>query len=230
MLCSPRGPSTQLDEVAGKLNSEYALTIEFDERERQEIWLQLALVGGLIERESQRPDANSVAAEMLKLQADCEHFLQLFGPFRGGIWRRDDAQFAAAAAVLELLAINPEIGSHDAAHRVLERFMTTAEQFRQASAVARMEVQGVHGKPGRNRLKWHDAFTSMLVGIAERKQIKVVLSLDRGGGDLSTFLRLAELMEEFLPEEVRARSQSARVKRLHRSRKRLAERLGHKPL
>jgi len=69
----------------------------------------------------------------------------------------------------------------------------------------------------------------MLVGIAERKQIKVVLSLDRGGGDLSTFLRLAELMEEFLPEEVRARSQSARVKRLHRSRKRLAERLGQKP-
>jgi hypothetical protein len=222
MLCSPEGHSTQLDEVAGKLSFKFGVAIQFDELERQEIWEQLAYVCGLIELEEQRPDVDSVIVKILKLQAGCEHVLQLFTPFRGGFGRRDVAEFAAAVTVLERLAINPEIGSRDAAHAVLERFMTTAEQIGQACAVARMEVQGVRGKPGRERLEWHDAFTSVLVGIAERKQIKVVMSLDRGGGDISAFLRLAELMEEFLPKRVRAPSESARAMRLHRSRRRLA--------
>lgn len=42
MLWSPDGYSTQLDKLAGKLSFEFGFAIQFDERERQEIWLELS--------------------------------------------------------------------------------------------------------------------------------------------------------------------------------------------
>ena len=142
---------------------------------------------------------------------------------REGFARAHD--LAVSGQVVQILALNPNIGSAATAHVYLSDFCQRADTLASACRVAMSTLQSKKGKGGKIRYDWYGEFTAILVEICKQNKIEPTVGIDsitsEPVGGLSV---LASAFERLLLPNMRSPTASAMVKRLQRS----LERIGQK--
>jgi SAM-dependent methyltransferase len=142
--------------------------------------------------------------------------------FLGGLETgiRTDIEIAVSSRVLNLIALDPTIGSMDSAQELLSSFCRDAERISHVCSVAAADLPSRPDKRGRKAKGWYDSFTALLLNVAEKAGIRPTLYRDRNADDDTPkgwLLDAAQQVETFLPKEMRSPSDEARYKRLERS-------------
>jgi ubiquinone/menaquinone biosynthesis C-methylase UbiE len=137
------------------------------------------------------------------------------GGFETGI--RTDIEIAISSRVLNLMALDPTIGSK--ARELLSSFRRDAERIAHVCNVAAADLPRGPSKRGRKALDWYDSFSALLLDVAEKAKIRPTLYKDRDIDDAPKgwLLDAARQVETFLPKEMRSPGDEARYKRLERS-------------
>jgi hypothetical protein len=121
-----------------------------------------------------------------------------------------------------MLASDPDVGSIDLAHELIDAFKENAARISSACLGAYADLTSRASKDGRDALGWYDEFTSLLMEIAKKAGIEPNLNKDRDSQKRGGWLfQAAQALEPFLHRYMRSPSPEACGKRLERSRKRL---------
>ena len=211
-----------LNHVVEPLNMTFGLNITFEPDMQKEIFFALSAVRGRYAQERDRPDIADVVARLRKLKAALDTATGILSALQPGFSQTDEKTRVAVGTLIELLAINPEVGSPAKAHETIAAFLTLSDYLAEACAINVEVLRRIRGEPGRPQYDWYDEFTDLLWAIAHRFGIKPSIETDRITGERKgPFLMLALLMEEFLLPEMRSTGPDACAKRLERSLRRL---------
>ena len=211
-----------LNHVAEQLNTTFGLDVVFEPDMQTEIFFALSAVRGRYAQERGRPDVADVVARLRKLKAALDQATGILSALQPGFSRADDKTRVAVGTLIELLAINPEVGSPAKAHDTVATFLKLSNYLAEACAINVEELRRIRGEPGRPQYDWYDEFTDLLWAIAHHFGIKPTIETDRITGERKgPFLMLALLMEGFLLPEMRSSGPVTCAKRLERSLRRL---------
>jgi hypothetical protein len=191
----------------------------YDEASIHQLYLKLAAVYGAWFAQEAAKHVTPVAQALRKAGADLREVVTLFSGHETGF--RTGVEIEAASQLKRILALDPTVGSIDAAYQSVHSLVKLAEKVSHACLEAYVELtNGNIG--GRDKLDWYDNFTALLLEIASRVGIKPSLNKDRETGLRGGWLlKAAQTLEPFLDPHMRSPSPEACGKRLERSRKRL---------
>jgi hypothetical protein len=192
-----------------------------DDAVRHYYWTLGAVIGRWVQEE-QRLEAEPVKRALLTTAKNLGEVATLLGGLETGI--HSDMEIAVASRVARLLSMDPTVGSELKADELLRAFRQEAARVARVCLVAVADLPETSGKHGRRPHKWYDAFTALLLSIAEKAGLEPTLRKDRTTGTPNGWLLEAALaLEAFLDRLMRSPSAEACFKRLERSRARLRD-------
>jgi hypothetical protein len=193
---------------------------EFSQSDVDEIYWHLARIIGQWSAEQDRPDIAPLAKTLKVMGRQLEAMSGILRGHETGLRDRHDIEIVSQLA--SLLALDPEIGSRDQAHELIDRFRRDAAKLSHACLIAADDLKRQVGKSGRPPLDWHHDFAALLRAIAAKAGIKPSLHKDRISNERGGWLPDAALaLETFLHPDMRSSGAEARGKRLDRSKSRL---------
>jgi hypothetical protein len=204
-------------ELKGAL-SELCGGMTFDNVVVDEYYMQLALLIGEWMSEKARLETSPVKKALLTLAENLTAASTSLGGFETGF--RESLEIEITSRVQNLLALDPTIGSPDAARDRLHSFRRDADTIAHACMIAAFDLPSGPGKRGPKEKDWYGSFTELLLKIAKKANIRPTLYQDRAGGKTPLkgwLLDAARQLETFLPAEMHSPSDVARYKRLERS-------------
>ena len=212
-IVSPWRDQTELRQVLSDLCGGYA----FDDVSIQKYYFALSGIIDAWWSEKERLEAEPVA----KLLRASARNLSAVAPLLAGreTGFRNDTEIAVTTRVLEIMSMNPAIGSQEAAQELLRSFRQNSELIAHVFHVVAADLPTHAEKRGAKKKSWYDNFTALLLDIAEQTDIKPTL-YNRGSDNKSLkgwLLDASRLLETFLPKEMRSTSDQGRYKRLERS-------------
>lgn len=182
-----------------------------------------SLIGGWLSEQS-RLETSPVKNGLLTLAKNLAEVASLLAGLGTGI--RSDLEIETTSRVLNLLALNPAIGSPESAREMLGAFRHDADSVSHACLIAAFDLPSGPEKRGQKKKEWYNSFTRLLLTIAEDTGIRPTLYKDRDADHESLkgwLLDAARELETFLQVEMRSPSDVARYKRLERSKARLGK-------
>jgi len=182
-----------------------------------------SLIGGWLSEQS-RLETAPVKNALLTLAKNLSEASALLSGLATGI--RNNLETEITSRILNLLALNPAIGSSESAREMLDTFRQDADGISHASLIAAFDLPSGPEKRGQKKKEWYTSFTRLLLTIAEDAGIRPTLYKDRHADHESLngwLLDAARELETFLPVEMRSPSDVARYKRLERSKARLGK-------
>jgi len=189
---------------------------DFDKSTVHECYLNLASLIGAWQSERLRLSAELIRKTLLKAAKDLCDTSRMLSGLEPGI--RSDIETAISSRVLNLLALDPSLGSKASPSQWLRSFRLDAERIAHVCTIAAVELPRHPDDRGRRPLDWYDSFTVMLLDIAEKADVRPTLyARGSGGRPRGWLLDAAGQLETFLPKEMRSPSEEARYKRLRRS-------------
>jgi len=200
----------------------------FDDVAIHQHYMTLASLIGSWLSEQARLETSPVKNALLTMAKNLSEASAVLSGTETGI--RSDVEIAVASRVLNLMALNPTIGSADSARALLGSFRRNADSISHTCIVAAADLPSRPDKRGRKAKDWYDSFTTLLLGIAEKAGIRPTLYKDRTAPSepLSGWLLdAARGFETFLPAEMRSPSDVARYKRLERGKANLGKTRRH---
>lgn len=144
----------------------------------------------------------------------------LLGGLETGL--RTGLEIAVASHIVNLMAIDPTIGSKDSAQKLLTTFRRDAERISHVCRIAAADLPRRPDKRGAKQKDWYDRFTALLLSLAEKAHLRPTLH-GREAVPKGWLLDAAREFESFLPKEMRCPSDVARRKRLERSKDNLRQ-------
>jgi hypothetical protein len=133
------------------------------------------------------------------------------------VLRGTDTGFHESFEIEIALRIREHFKSSDSCDRL--------RNLAQASLAAAKELERTKGRSGRKSIDWFDAYTQILVDVADMNGIRATIVNDRSTGvPIGRFFDIASAMEMLLEPRMRAPSPGALGKRLSRSLARLSHR------
>jgi hypothetical protein len=188
-----------------------------------ELYLNLAAIIGQWMLEQQRLEVSSVAGSLLSTARSLNEASLILGGFETGF--HSDLEIAVASRIAQYFALLPGVNSLAEAQELISSFRQEAARIAHVCMVARADLPNRPEKLGRRALQWYDAFTALLLQIAEKADLEPTLSKDRITGVRSGWLfEAAQALEAFLYPEMRSPSAEACGSRLDRSKRRLRRR------
>jgi hypothetical protein len=185
-----------------------------------EIYLSLGSIIGQWMSEEQRLEVSSVAGSLLSTAKSLNEAVRTLGGFETGL--HSDLEIAVATRIAKYLALVPGVSSLTEAQELISSFRQEAARIAHVCMVARADLPNRPEKLGRRALHWYDAFTALLLQIAEKADLEPTLGKDRITGVRSGWLfEAAQALEAFLYPEMRSPSAEACGSRLDRSKRRL---------
>jgi hypothetical protein len=148
----------------------------FDEAAAHQLYLKLGAIIGQWSSEQERLEVSPVAKALRSLANNLSEASRLLGGLETGI--RSDLELAVASRVANLLSMDPTIHSQSG-KELLTSFCAEADRIAHVCLVAAAELPQAPGARGRWEYKWYDAFTALLLQIAEKAGVKPTLSKDR---------------------------------------------------
>jgi hypothetical protein len=186
-----------------------------DKVAEHELYLKLGTIIGRWSAEQQRLEGSTVAKALLSTAQKLNEVSRLLAGIETGI--RSDLEIAVASRVANLLSMDPTVGGQSG-QDLLRSFRVEADRMAHVCLVAAADLPQGPGKRGRRAHKWYDAFTSLLLQIAEMAGITPALKKDRITKVRSGWLLdAAQALETFLDPFMRSPSSEACGKRLERS-------------
>ncbi len=186
-----------------------------DEAAVHELYWKLGEIIGLWSREQERLETAPVAKAFLSIANSLTESSRLLRGLETGF--RSNVETAVASRVINLLSMDPTIGLQSP-QDLLRSFCAEADRIAHVCLVAAADLPQAPGKRGRWAHKWYDAFTALLLQIAEKAGLEPTLRKDRTTRDRSGWLLDAALVfETFLDPLMRSPSSEACGKRLERS-------------
>jgi hypothetical protein len=210
-------PCRDQAELKGAL-SELCGGMTFEDVVVHEYYVQLALLIGEWLAEQARLETSPVKKALITLAENLTAASASLGGLEIGF--RDSLEIETTARVHNLLALDPSVGSPDAARDLLHSFKRYADTIAHACMIAGFDLPSGPGKRGRKEKDWYGSFTELLLKIAKKASIRPMLYQDRAVDRPSVkswLLEAARELESFLPAEMRSQSDVARYKRLQRS-------------
>ena len=183
-----------------------------------------SLIGGWLS-EKARLETSPVKKALLTIAKNLNEASALISGTETGF--RSDIEIAVASRVLDLMALNPTIGSLDSARAMLGSFRRHADSVSHTCIVAAADLPSCPEKRGRKVKNWYDLFLKLLLGIAEKAGIRPTLYHDREGRPAAGWLLDAARELETFPAEMRSPSDVARYKRLERGKANLGKKRRH---
>jgi len=182
-----------------------------------------SLIGGWLSEQS-RLETSPVKNALLTMAKNLSQASALLSGLETGI--RSNLETEITSRILNLLAMNPAIGSPESALVMLGALRQDADTVSHACLIAAFDLPSGPEKRGQKKKEWYTSFTKLLLTIAEDAGIRPTLYKDRHPDHESLngwLLDAARELETFLPVEMRSPSDVARYKRLERSKARLRE-------
>lgn len=208
---TPRRPERELKTVLCDLGVAQAL----DEAAVRDLYWELGTIIGKWSREKERVEASLVAKALLSMANNLSEVSQLLGGLEEGI--RSDLEIAVASRVTNLLSMDPTMRS-ESAQELLRSFRAEADRISHVCLVAAADLPQTPSERGRSAHKWYDAFTALLLQLAEKAGLEPTLRKDRKTRIRSGWLLDAALaLETFLDRLMLSPSSEACGKRLERS-------------
>jgi hypothetical protein len=192
---------------------------EFDDRSVNRYYVTLASFIGVWSSERRDPEAKSIEKKILEIADNLRDASASLAGLETGL--RTDIETAASSRILNLMALDPTIGSKDAARELLETFRRNAERIAQFCGEAVAGLPTGPDRRGRKVHEWYDSFTKLLLDVAEKAGKRPTLHRHLDDTPKGWRLDSAGQIETFLPREMRSPSDEARYKRLERSKNRL---------
>jgi hypothetical protein len=191
----------------------------FDEAAAHELHFKLGAIIGEWSIEQQRLEASAVEKALLSTAQNLKEASRLLRGLETGI--RSALEIAVASRVVGLLSMDPTIGVQSG-QGLLRSFCEEADRVAHVCLVAVADLPQAPGERGRRAHIWYDAFTVLLLQIAEKGGLKPTLRKDRVTRVRSGWLLdAAQALEPFLDPLMRSPSSEACGKRLERSLSRL---------
>jgi hypothetical protein len=218
-VASPLRDEGELHLVLSDLHVGHA----FDPTAVHQLYLNLASIIGQWMSEQQRLDVSSVAGSLLSTAKSLNEAVLTLGGLETGL--HSDLEIAVATRIAKYLALVPGVSSLTEAQELISSFRQEAARIAHVCMMARADLPNRPEKLGRRALHWYDAFTALLLQIAEKADLEPTLRKDRITGVRSGWLfEAAQALEAFLHPEMRSPSAEACGSRLDRSRRRLRPR------
>lgn len=198
--------------------SELCPGTSFDDAVVSEYYMELAsIISGWV-AEQARLEASPVRKALLTLAKDLNAASALLSGSQTG--ERSDLEIEITSRVEKLMALNPAIGSREAARDRLGSFTRDAEIISHACLIAAFVLPSAPERRGPKRKDWYHSLTRLLVSIAKQAGVEPTLYKDRSedrSPEKGWLLDAARALETFLPREMRSPSDVARYKRLERA-------------
>jgi len=218
-MVSPLRDEEELKRVLSDLRVDHVLS----PAAVHEIYLSLASIIGQWMSEQQRLEVSSVAGSLLSTAKSLNEAVLTLGGLETGL--HSDLEIAVATRIAKYLAHEPGVKSLGEAQELISSFRREAARIAHVCMVARADLPNRPEKFGRRALHWYDAFTALLLQIAEKADFEPTLGKDRITGVRSGWLfEAAQALEAFLDPEMRSPSAEACGSRLDRSKRRLRRR------
>ena len=215
-LHSPVRTESELKKIVSGLCNEH----EFDDNSIHKYYFTLASIIGDWQSEQERLDTKLVKNAFLAMADNLSEASDLLGGLETGL--RTGIQIAVASHIMNLMAIDPTIGSKDSAQKLLYTFRREAECISHVCRIAAADLPSRHDKRGAKQKDWYDKFTALLVSLAQKADLRPTLH-GREAVPKGWLLDAARELESFLPKEMRCPSDVARRKRLERSKDNLRQ-------
>ena len=217
----------EIVQIERELKNKFRIRGHWSNSARQEIFMRLGFAVGRHHQQAERPTNKQVAMRVRGVVKAVDHIQEILGREAGGFMTMDPVANEAWFRLMNYLGLNPLIGTREKAGLVALDWCRNLEDLRHACELVLLELKEIKGEQHRDTLVAYDDFVKALLFAASKLRIRPTVSEDRiKGQPTGPFYRLAELMEQFLPGELKSPSHSARRKRLERSQARL---LGQKP-
>jgi hypothetical protein len=142
-----------------------------------EIYLSLASIIGQWMSEEQRLEVSSVAGSLLSTAKSLNEAVLTLGGFETGL--HSDLEIAVATRIAKYLALVPGVSSLTEAQELISSFRQEAARIAHVCMVARADLPNRPEKLGRRALHWYDAFTALLLQMAEKANLEPTLGKDR---------------------------------------------------
>jgi hypothetical protein len=213
---TPRRTEGELKSVLSDLGLEQVL----DDAATHQLYWKLGAIIGQWSREQERLEVSPVAKAFRSVANNLSEASRFLEGLEDGI--HSSLEIAVSSRVANLLSADPTLGSQSGGE-VLRSFGAEADRIAHVCLVAAAELPQAPGKRGRWKYDWYDAFTALLLQIAEKAGVEPALGKDRITQARSGWLLEAALaFETFLDSYMRSPSSEACGKRLERSLRRLA--------
>jgi hypothetical protein len=208
---TPRQTEGELKSVLRNLGVAQAL----DEAAVNKLFWKLGEVIGQWSSEQERLEVSPVAQAFRSIANNLSQTSRLLRGLETGI--RSDLEIAVSSRVADLLSMEPTIHSRSA-QDILRSFCADADRIAHVCLVATVDLPQGPAERGRRAHKWYDAFTALLLQIANKAGVAPTLRKDRITRVRSGWLLDAALsLENFLDPLMRSPSSEACGKRLERS-------------
>ena len=215
-LSTPQDGFEKLEQVLSQLN----IRELFGEPDIVRLRVDLAHVVGMWAAEEERLKVAAIASKLRSLGRNLAEASTILRSGEGGLQRRD--LFETSVHLEEYLALEPTVGTIQKARELLAGFAGEAAKIAHACMVAASGLESQPGERGRPAHQWYDAFTSILLDLAARAQVKPTLGRNGTTGEWRGWLlQAAQSFETLLPPHMRSQSAEACAKRLNRSRRRI---------
>jgi hypothetical protein len=203
-------------------------THAFSDSAVQDFYGALSIVVGKWFSEQQRVEVSPVAKSLRSMGISFDEAARTLRGHQTGF--HTNVEIEIVSQIKNYLALDPTIGSVEKADDLITPLQRDAVKLARACLVAASDLASQPAAPGRTRLGWHDAFTELLLKIAQTAGVVPTLGKDRIRGERTGWLfRAAQDLESFLWPEMRSPTPEACWKRLERSKARITKRVGQNP-
>ena len=211
----------ELDERAlRRALSELGASKAFDDADIHELYIRIGEIHGAWLLEQEAAEVEPVAKALRSTARNLIEASKLLSGHESGI--RTHVEIEATSATVRILALDPSVGSINAAKQLIGSLREQVARVGHACMVAYADLSQKGTNDGRAPNLWYDDFTALLIEIARIVDIKPSIGRDRVTGQRTGWLfNAAQLLEPFLDPYMRSPSAEACGKRLERSRKRL---------
>jgi hypothetical protein len=208
--------------------SELGVSEAFDDADIHALYIRIGEIHGTWLLEQEATEVEPVAKALRSTARNLIEASKLLSGHESGI--RTHVEIEATSATARILALDPRVGSIDAAKELIGSLREQAAGVGHACMVAYADLSQKGTNDGRAPNLWYDDFTALLIEIAERAGIEPSVGRDRKTRQRTGWLfKAAQLLEPFLHRYMRSPSAEACAKRLERSKKHLGQVKRQKP-
>lgn len=212
----PRSPTGQdLATISEALSRESGTVLELDSEDLDQIRLAIGFAAGRFVAEREKRTVKQMKAGLSELSDALRVVERIVRGGAEGLVSDDDRRtYNQVHAQLVRLGIESE----STARARLDLLPMSLSSILFASEMASAKLDEFAGLIGRSSLGWYDEFTIALASVAKRRGIKPTVTTDRvSGNKTGAFLTLVQMVEAFLPAEMRSASVSACARRIQRA-------------
>jgi hypothetical protein len=162
-------------------------THAFSDSAVQDFYGALSIVVGKWFSEQQRVEVSPVAKSLRSMGISFDEAARTLRGHQTGF--HTNVEIEIVSQIKNYLALDPTIGSVEKADDLITPLQRDAVKLARACLVAASDLASQPAAPGRTRLGWHDAFTELLLKIAQTAGVVPTLGKDRirGSGPAGCF-------------------------------------------